>query len=451
MLMDETRLVYSVSQITREIRKCLNHNFQTIWVNGEITNNTKASSGHMYFSLKDENTQIQCVMFNSHNKNLSFEMANGLNVIVFGKVEVYPARGTLQIIVESAEPAGIGNLQLKFEQLKEKLINEGLFDAKNKKDIPNCPQKIGIITSHSGAALQDTLTTLKKRYAQIEIIIYPSVIQGINAVDEINKQLEVANLRKEVDVLLLIRGGGSTEDLQAFNEEKVARAIFASQIPIVSGIGHETDFTIADFVSDYRAPTPTAAAVKVSPDINVHLNLLKEMHIGMNKLIHNHINNLAVELSTLKKHLYQTHPTNLINDRNQQLDSMHRQLNLSIHNTLYICRKEFEHNETLLLYNAPINRINNTNHRLDLIAYRINSILKTTLISYRKTIDNYEFKLKSFNPNAVLQRGFALVRNQDGDIITSSKNVKLGQKIDIRLANGKLKALVNDIKKSKST
>ena len=257
--------IYTVSELTRHIKVILEDNFPLIWVEGEVSNFTKHSSGHMYFSLKDKSSVINCVMFKRSNYNLKFEVEGGMQVVAFGRISLYDKRGQYQLYVENIEPKGIGALQLAFEQLKKKLDREGLFDVAIKKPIPYLPSKIGVVTSPTGAAIKDILNVTKRRFQSIDLVINPVRVQGKDAAPEIREAIEDFNKFKKVDVIIVTRGGGSLEDLWAFNEEIVARAIHQSKIPIISAVGHEIDWTIADFVSDFRAPTPSAAAELVIP------------------------------------------------------------------------------------------------------------------------------------------------------------------------------------------
>ncbi|MGH7197765.1 MAG: exodeoxyribonuclease VII large subunit [Candidatus Omnitrophota bacterium] len=272
------RRVYSVVELTSNIRFVLEENFSDIWIEGEISNFKFHTSGHMYFALKDESAQIQCVMFRGDNQRLGFEMKDGLKILCLGRVSVYPVRGQYQLYIQRVEPKGLGALQLRFEQLKAKLQKEGLFDEGRKKEIPTLPSRIGLVTSVDGAALRDILHVLDRRFSNVEILIYPVSVQGAGAAESIAGAIEDLNRMRAADVLIVGRGGGSLEDLWAFNEEIVARAIFHSEIPVISAVGHEVDFTISDFVADLRAATPSAAAEIVLPvkqDLVVRISDLK--------------------------------------------------------------------------------------------------------------------------------------------------------------------------------
>ena len=256
---DDGRYIYTVSQLTSSIKIVLEDSFQSIWIEGEVSN-LKASSGHFYFTLKDERSELKCVFFKSSNEKIKFEMKDGMQVLCSGRISIYEKRGVYQLYVAKIEPKGVGALQLAFEQLKEKLFKEGLFDKAHKKEIPILPEKIGIVTSITGAAIRDILHVLNKRFSNVEVIIYPVRVQGDEAREEIASAIDEFNRLKNVDVMIVGRGGGSLEDLWAFNEEIVARAIYNSKIPVISAVGHEIDWTISDFVADMRAPTPSVAA-----------------------------------------------------------------------------------------------------------------------------------------------------------------------------------------------
>jgi len=263
--MHENKHIYSVSELTRNIRAVLEKSFAFIWVEGEISNFVFHTSGHMYFSLKDQGSVVSAVLFRNANKNLRFDLKNGLKVICFGKISVYDKRGQYQLIVEKIEPKGIGALQLAFEQLKEKLQKEGLFDRARKRPIPYLPRRIGVVTSPTGAAIRDILNVTRRRFANVEIVINPVKVQGVGAKEEIAAAIKLFNDLKDIDVMIVGRGGGSIEDLWPFNEELVARAIYSSKIPVISAVGHEIDWTISDFTADFRAPTPSAAAELIIP------------------------------------------------------------------------------------------------------------------------------------------------------------------------------------------
>ncbi|WP_372519228.1 exodeoxyribonuclease VII large subunit [Candidatus Ruminimicrobiellum ovillum] len=332
---DDGRLIYSVTQINSEIKTILEDSYRSVWICGEISGFKQYSSGHMYFSLKDENSQISAVMFSFHNKNLKIELKDGMQVLVYGKITSYINRGTYQIQVYHVEEKGIGSLREAFEKLKKKLAQEGLFDSSHKKEIPYLVNKIGVVTSKDGAALHDILSVLDRRFSNVEILIYPVRVQGEEAKFEISNAIRYLNENhKELDVLLVGRGGGSLEDLWAFNEEIVARAIYNSDIPIISCVGHEVDFTIADFVADLRAPTPSVAAeivAKNRTDLEEKLSMIK-------KRIVNNITNI-VELYDEKVKFFKncralSKPYEIYEEKIQYIDELNEKLIFNINNLI---------------------------------------------------------------------------------------------------------------------
>ncbi len=285
----QTRKVYTVLELTKQIKSLLTENYRDIWVCGEISNYKKASSGHIYFTLKDESSVIKAALFRGYQRMIRFDAGDGLKVIAHGNLDVFDKKGEYQLIVDFMEPEGVGDLQLAFEKLKQKLREEGLFDESRKKDIPVLPESIGVITSPTGAALRDILNITARRYRGVRIVIYPVLVQGEGAAEEIAGAVKTANIRGEVDVLIVGRGGGSIEDLWPFNEEIVAREIYASEIPVISAVGHEIDFTISDFVADLRAPTPSAAAELVVQNrkelVKLSVDLIKRLYTSVNRLV----------------------------------------------------------------------------------------------------------------------------------------------------------------------
>lgn len=392
--------IYTISELNQQVRSLLESNFALIWVEGEISNFVCPSSGHWYFSLKDKNAQVRCAMFRGANSRLTFQPKNGIHVIVFARVSLYEGRGDFQLIVEKIEEIGFGRLQRAFEELKQKLSKEGLFDEKYKQPLPKFPQQIGVITSPTGAAIRDILSILKRRFPLAPIIIYPTLVQGNDAAPKIVRAIQAANERRECDVLIVARGGGSIEDLWPFNEEIVARAIFASTIPIVSGIGHEIDFTIADFVADHRAPTPSAAAEFVSPDQHEILQQLSKTKQRLSYAINKYQDHQQIILSNLSKRIKRCHPIQQLQDKTQNLDYL-------------------EQNLTAALYKL----IETKQHKLQLLSRSLNAI----------------------SPLATLQRGYAIITNQENTVIQKSNAVKIGEKIHAKLASGKLQCTVEQI------
>ncbi len=328
------RKVYSVSDISRDIRFTLEGRFSDIWVEGEITNFKLHTSGHMYFSLKDEAAQIQCVMFRRENASLGFEPADGMKVLVRSRVSVYAPRGQYQLYIERIEPRGVGALQLRFQQLVEKLKNEGLFEEIHKKPIPFLPGTIGVVTSIDGAALRDILNILERRHAGAHVLIYPVAVQGAGAAGDIAAAIDDFNAHDLAEVLIVGRGGGSLEDLWAFNEEIVARAIFNSRIPVISAVGHEVDFTVADFVSDLRAPTPSAAAEMVMPLKEELSARLAELRLRSLQAVNGLLKNLRQDLKALQENRALRDPLAIFEIRFQRLDELKKKLTVLFQTSL---------------------------------------------------------------------------------------------------------------------
>lgn len=322
-----TKRIFSVTELNGLARRLLEGSLGQLWVSGEISNLVQASSGHCYFSLKDASAQVRCALFRMNGRRLPFTLKNGLQVLALAQISLYEARGDFQLIIQQIEPGGAGLLQKKFEALKQRLHEAGLFSEANKKPLPRLPKKIGVITSPTGAAIHDILTVLKRRFPAIPVIIYPSLVQGEQAAPQIVTALKMANQRNECDVIILARGGGSMEDLWPFNEEMVAHAINESQIPIITGIGHEVDFTIADFVADVRAPTPSAAAEYVSPDCREWLQKIESLKNRLQQLVRSCVQDYQTQLLYIRKRL--RHPGQRLQDQAQHLDQLERRLILA--------------------------------------------------------------------------------------------------------------------------
>jgi exodeoxyribonuclease VII large subunit len=318
--------VYNVSELNNEVKDLLENEFISVMIEGEISNFACPASGHWYFTLKDDRSQVRCAMFRMFNSRVRLQPENGAQVIVQAKVSLYPNRGDFQLIAQGMEEIGSGLLQKKFDDLKHKLFSEGLFEEKHKKSLPTYPQTIGVITSATGAAIRDILSVLKRRFACADVLIFPTLVQGESAAENIVKQINLASQRKDCDILVLSRGGGSLEDLWPFNEEAVARAIFACDIPLVSGVGHEVDFTIADFVADLRAPTPSAAAEAVTPDKEALINHLQQLKNLLLKNINAIINEAKNNFRHLEQHLKHLHPIQILQEQQQRLDILSTKL-----------------------------------------------------------------------------------------------------------------------------
>lgn len=392
----------------------LNH----VYLKGEISNFKHHTRGHFYFTLKDENSRIAAVMFASSAKNVAFEPEDGMKVLVSGRIALYEATGSYQIYVDSMELDGIGNLYLEFERLKKELAKEGLFDREHKKAIPKFPKKIGIITAPTGAAIRDILSTIKRRYPICETILFPALVQGTGAKESVVKQLNKAQ-EYDLDVIICGRGGGSIEDLWAFNEEIVARAIYNSKIPVISAVGHEIDFTIADYVADLRAPTPTGAAEMAVPNLVDLKSLIDQYKIRGNEAVTNIIKKNRIKLESLQNSFVLKNPLSLYEIKERKLDSYIDYLNQYMTNKL---------NHAKLMYEKVIN----------------NKILISPQSMFDKKRHQYELLLKTvevLNPMKLLSSGYSIVKS-NGKVIKNSHDVNLEDVVDIELSEGKLKCSV---------
>lgn len=440
----KARSVFSVTQLNRQIKQLIESHFFSIWVEGEISNFTRASSGHWYLSLKDQRAQVRCAMFKGSNSRLAFNPKEGDKVVVRGKSSLYEARGDYQLIIDHMEPAGIGDLAKAFEMLKQKLKEEGLFDPQFKQELPAFPKHIAIISSAKGAAIHDMVSILRQRCPTITVTILPATVQGETAAKEIAQQIAFANhlvntKQRDFDVLIVGRGGGSIEDLWAFNEEVLARAIFNSELPIVSAVGHETDITIADFVADRRAATPSAAAEILSPDSRTLLQQLNKVKAQLLQTIKHRLQQEQSQLSLLEKHII--HPGSRIKEQQQRLDELEMRL-----------IKAWEKNK------------NHHAYRLSLTSQTLKSFSPQNLISEKQLILNnshqqlvsafqqimlekdFAFKsisqrLNTISPLATLERGYSITR-QGKKVITDSNSVKIGQEVTVSLFSGELNCSV---------
>ena len=432
------RKVWTVSELTARIRDLLARNFTDIWVTGEISNAREAQSGHFYFTLKDASAQIRCVCFKQQLRLLKFRPEGGLQVTVRGSLSVYEARGEYQIYVETIEPVGLGALQLAFEQLKKRLEAEGLFDSRRKKPLPLLPRRIGLITSPRGAAVRDVVRILLRRFPNVHLTLYPVRVQGEGAAAEIVEALRFFNRKKLVDVLILARGGGSLEDLWAFNEEIVARAIADSAIPLISGVGHETDFTIADFVADVRASTPSAAAelvVQTRREFDKHIADLLET---IEKQVRYRILVLSRRVHELAARRGFRRPLDLLRQQRQRADEMTSRLALGLRARLEQARKRFT---------AAHVRIVSFDFRAKIAAFRLRLERRGAdlgvraermLRRKRERLDRLRLQLEERGPLRVLERGYAVATDAAGNLLRSADQVALGDSVAIQLARGRL-------------
>ncbi|MFC2543275.1 MAG: exodeoxyribonuclease VII large subunit [Aggregatibacter sp.] len=428
--------IYSVSQLNQSVRLMLENQLGAVWLTGEISNFSQPVSGHWYLSLKDENAQVRCAMFRMKNLRVSFRPTNGMQVLVRANVSLYEPRGDYQLIIESMHLAGEGLLMQQFEALKLKLAAEGLFAQHLKKNLPHFSKAVGIITSKTGAALQDILHILQRRDPSLKIIIYPTAVQGKDAATDIAQMIELANQRQEVDVLIVGRGGGSLEDLWCFNEEMVARAIFHSHLPVISAVGHETDVTIADFVADVRAPTPSAAAELVSRNQTELLQQLQyrrqRLEIALDRLFAEK----QQKLKHLSLRLHNQHPQAQLRIQQQLITQLSHRLQQSLRHRW---QKKAENLTALSirLYKNPFPlRLQQYEQQLAQLKVRLNSHMNLTLSLQQKQLAHLCGKLDSLSPLKVLARGYSITQNQQNLTIRSIKDVNIGEHIKTRLTDG---------------
>ena len=430
--------IYSVSQLNQSVRLMLENQLGAVWLTGEISNFSQPVSGHWYLSLKDENAQVRCAMFRMKNLRVSFRPTNGMQVLVRANVSLYEPRGDYQLIIESMHLAGEGLLMQQFEALKMKLAAEGLFAQHLKKNLPHFSKAVGIITSKTGAALQDILHILQRRDPSLKIIIYPTAVQGKDAATDIAQMIELANQRQEVDVLIVGRGGGSLEDLWCFNEEMVARAIFHSHLPVISAVGHETDVTIADFVADVRAPTPSAAAELVSRNQTELLQQLQyrrqRLEIALDRLFAEK----QQKLRHLSLRLHNQHPQAQLRIQQQLITQLSHRLQQSLRHRW---QKKAENLTALSmrLYKNPLPlRLQQYEQQLAQLKVRLNSHMNLTLSLQQKQLAHLCGKLDSLSPLKVLARGYSITQNQQNLTIRSMKDVNVGEQIKTRLTDGNI-------------
>ena len=439
------RTILTVSQLNRATSRLLDAHFLSVLVEGEISNLSAPSSGHLYFSLKDANAQVRCAMFKTQQRRLGFKPENGKHVIVKAQVSLYEPRGDFQLIVEHLEEAGDGALRRAFDALKLKLSEEGLFDSANKQNLPALPQTIGVITSPSGAAIRDILTVLRRRFSAVSVIIYPVAVQGDNAKYEIAKAIALANEQQQCDVLILGRGGGSLEDLWAFNEEMVARAIFASTIPIISAVGHETDVTIADFVADLRAATPSAAAEHAVPDQQAWLSRFVQLEARFHQLLQRKLSQKQQAFAWLSKRLQQQHPGQKLARNAQRLDELELRLTQAMQTRIHRNQSRVESKTAQLWQHSPAVTINNYQQKQDYLSKRLITVICHKLENLNQRLLNVSQTLHAVSPLATLNRGYALVIKQpSGQLIRSTEQLKPGDLVETRLAEGRF---TSEIKK----
>lgn len=436
------RRVWKVRDLVAAVRTHVEREYSDAWVEGEISNFRAPDSGHLYFTLKDGNAQIRVVMFRSSARLLRFRPADGLQVVVRGRVTVYEDRGELQISAEYIEPKGAGSLQLAFEQLKAKLEAEGLFAAERKKQIPTLPARIGIVTSAQAAALRDILNILARRHHSANVLIYPAQVQGEAAPAEVAAGVRYFNQQRNVDVIILARGGGSAEDLAAFNHEDLARAVAASEIATISAIGHETDFTIIDFVADLRAPTPSAAAelvIRSRQEIEDHAAALDQR---LARAMRYRLLMSRQALTELAQHGAFARIAEILHQREQKLDDLLHRMELAQRQLLEKLRRRWETTSAAIRhYDLPL-VLAGMRRELAVGTNSLVAVMRNVLLQKRVRSERFQTALESLSPLAILGRGYALVFDAEGKLLKNAGAVKLGDEISARLAHGEIRASV---------
>jgi exodeoxyribonuclease VII large subunit len=441
------RRIWSVQDLVAAARTHLEREYGDIWVEGEISNFRAHDSGHLYFTLKDHDSQLRAVMFRSQARLLRFRPEDGMQIIVRGRVTIYEGRGELQLSAEYLEPKGAGALQIAFEQLKAKLEAEGLFQASRKRPIPSLPRRIGIVTSPQAAVLRDILNVLRRRHHSANVVIYPAQVQGETAALEVSAGVKYFNRAKSVEVIIVARGGGSAEDLAAFNHEGLARAVVASEIPIISAIGHETDFTIMDFVADLRAPTPSAAAELV---IRSRLEIEEQAETLRQRLARAIRYRLLMARQTLNETAQQGAFARMmggINQRQQRLDDLQFRLEKAERRTIEQHRRRWEHASAAVRHYDARRLLAGIRQRLASQTAAMGSAMRAGLMRQQARIQQLQHQLQALSPVSILERGYALVFDASGKLLKSSEQVKSGDEISARLAHGTVTAHVHKIQK----
>lgn len=437
------RDVLSVSQLNRRAKMLLETQLPLLWIEGEISNLSQPSSGHWYFTLKDSAAQIRCAMFKGRNSRVRFAAQHGQQVLVRAKVSLYEGRGDYQLIVEHMEEAGIGALQRAFDELKYKLEQEGLFLEEHKKPLPTQPKRVALITSPTGAAVQDMVSVFARRYPLIDLVILPVAVQGVEAPAQIARAINMACRMRNIEAIIVGRGGGSLEDLWAFNEEIVARAIFASKIPLVSAVGHETDFTIADFVADSRAPTPSAAAELLSPDREEILAAFEGHEVLLEEALWRKLDTSRQKLEHLRARL--RHPGDRLNGWAQQLDNLEIRLTRAIQSQLHKQQHLLQQLNLRQSQFHPQEKLQQLQQQLNNAQQRLLHESDINLQTQKQRLAKASELLDSVSPLRTLKRGYAMVTDSDNGVLTDTKNVNIGDNIQAQLANGKLTCTVKDI------
>ena len=432
--------IYQVSELTSEARQLLEASYPNVWVEGELSNLARPASGHLYFSLKDDKSQIRCAFFRNRMNKLDCKPADGMKVRIRAQVSLYENRGDFQLIVTHLEEAGLGNLQIAFEKLKQKLAAQGLFAGEHKQALPKFPKTIGIITSGSGAAIKDIITTCERRYPLAKLLVYPTQVQGEKAAKDIAKALLKADKDKYCDVLIVGRGGGSLEDLWAFNEEILARAIFDCTTPTISAVGHDIDFTISDFVADVRAPTPTAAAELATPDSEQLIAQFKQNQKRLTALVKNTLIRQIQHADMLTRRL--VHPTEKLKSWQQLHAQLSERLKININGTLKQRTQHLSHLSRLHQLRSPKKKLNQANERINLANQQIIKLANLQITAKTNKLSGLTDTLKALSPQSTLERGYAIVTEQENNtILRSVTKITAEKKISVQLADGSFDAI----------
>ncbi|MFM2594247.1 exodeoxyribonuclease VII large subunit [Vibrio harveyi] len=443
MLSQTNQNIFTVSRLNAEVRLLLENEMGIVWLVGEISNFSAPVSGHWYLTLKDSRAQVKCAMFRGNNRRVTFKPANGNQVLVKARLSLYEPRGDYQLIIESMQPEGDGRLQQEFEALKMKLAAEGLFAQTNKQPLPEHPKRVGVITSKTGAALYDILDVLKRRDPSLPVVVYPTMVQGEEAAIQIAQAIGRANSRDECDVLIVGRGGGSLEDLWCFNNEILARTIAASQIPIISAVGHEVDVTIADFVADMRAPTPSAAAELVSRDnSHKHQALVTRQH-KLASAMRYYLAQQKQQSAQLMHRLERQHPSYQLQRQTQQLDELDMRLQRAMQRFITTRQQAVERKHHRLQLNSPVKRLAEQKSKLDRVEQKLMDAMDRKLLTMRHQLAIAAEKLDTVSPLATLKRGYSITQTEQGQVVTQAKDVKTGDVLVTRLSDGELRSTVN--------
>ena len=444
-MINQERSVFSVSGLNSAVARLLEQEFAWVWVEGEISNLATPASGHIYFTLKDASAQVRCAMFRGRNRELKFRPENGSQVVVRCKVSLYEARGDYQLIVDRMEQAGAGALQKKFEELKQKLAAEGLFNEAGKQRLPEVPACIGVITSRTGAAIRDVLSVIARRFPSVPVKLFPVPVQGEESAPAICHALELAQQYGACDVLLLVRGGGSLEDLWSFNEESVARAIFNCPIPVVSGVGHEVDITIADFVADHRAATPTAAAETVTPDQQAWMQTLDWYQSRLQQLAGEKITRAGERLSWLRTRLTQQHPLANLQRLGQRVNDIDKRMRMTMDYKIRAASDRMQHLHTRLLSCSPAISIRNYRNNIERLQQQAQFHIRSAVEQRKSHLSTLASTLNAISPLQTLSRGYSITSSSDGQTITNTDSVSQNELINTRLHRGQLISRIEKI------